>query len=121
MLFELSKILSVWVFPVMILLILIFAAVRRIRVYKAFVEGAGEGFSNALKIMPFLVAMLLAINIFRASGAMGVGISCLKPILSSLGILLQGYWGIWQECWLQSIFAGYCSVEAVDQQDCVWM
>lgn len=43
---------------------------RRINVYDAFIEGAKEGFSTAIRIIPYLVAMLVAIGVFRASGAM---------------------------------------------------
>ncbi len=43
---------------------------RRVNVYDAFVEGAKEGFSTAVRIIPYLVAMLVGIGVFRASGAM---------------------------------------------------
>ena len=43
---------------------------RRVNVYEAFIEGAREGFSTAVRIIPYLVAMLVAIGVFRASGAM---------------------------------------------------
>lgn len=43
---------------------------KRINVYDAFVEGAKEGFSTAVRIIPYLVAILVSIGVFRASGAM---------------------------------------------------
>jgi len=46
------------------------ALIRKVNVYEAFIEGAKEGFNIAIKIIPFLVAILVAIGIFRASGAM---------------------------------------------------
>lgn len=46
--------------------------VRRINVYEAFIEGAKEGFSTAIRIIPYLVAILVAIGVFRASGGMDV-------------------------------------------------
>jgi spore maturation protein SpmA len=48
------------------------AAIKKVNVYDVFIEGAKEGFSIAIKIIPFLVAILVAIGVFRASGAMGV-------------------------------------------------
>ena len=45
-------------------------ALKRINVYETFVEGAKEGFHTAINIAPYLVAMLVAIGVFRASGAL---------------------------------------------------
>lgn len=55
---------------VIIVLFLLAGVVRRINVYEVFVEGAKEGFTTAVRIIPYLVAMLVAIGVFRASGAM---------------------------------------------------
>ncbi len=55
---------------VIIIAFLTAGAVKRINVYDAFVEGAKEGFTTAVRIIPYLVAMLVAIGVFRASGAM---------------------------------------------------
>ena len=51
-------------------LFIFMAAVRRVNVYEAFIEGAKEGFPVVIKIIPYLVAILVAIGVFRASGAM---------------------------------------------------
>jgi spore maturation protein B len=59
---------------------------KKIRVYETFVGGAKEGFNVALRIIPYLVAMLVAIGIFRASGAMDMIAAGLAPILSPLGV-----------------------------------
>ena len=56
--------------PFMLAFFPLYAAVRRIKVYEEFVEGAREGFPVALRIIPFLVAMLVAIGMFRGSGGM---------------------------------------------------
>jgi spore maturation protein SpmB len=50
--------LSVWALPLVLLLIPLAGFLRRVRIYEAFVEGAAEGFQTAVRIMPFLVAML---------------------------------------------------------------
>jgi spore maturation protein SpmA len=59
----------------------LYAALRRIPVYEEFVEGAKEGFQVALRIIPFLVAMLVAIGVFRSAGAFELLSRVLKPVL----------------------------------------
>ncbi|AJQ27740.1 MULTISPECIES: spore maturation protein [Pelosinus] len=82
----LTEQLSLWVIPIILLLVPIVGYFRRVKVYEAFVEGASEGFHTAIRIMPFLVAMMVAINIFRLSGAMDVWVDGLKPILEFYGV-----------------------------------
>lgn len=65
---------------------LILALMARIDVYGSFVEGAKEGFGVAIKIIPYLVAMLVAVGIFRASGAMGEVIGAIGWCVGSVGI-----------------------------------
>ena len=62
------------------------ALVKKVNVYDAFIEGAKEGFNVAIKIIPFLVAILVAIGIFRASGAMDYLISGISAIFAWMGI-----------------------------------
>ncbi|RPH94542.1 spore maturation protein [candidate division KSB1 bacterium] len=78
--------LSNWAIPIIFLLILGFGAIKRVRVYEVFVDGAKEGFTTAVKIIPYLVAILVAIAVFRASGAMDIMIAGLSPVLSPLGV-----------------------------------
>ena len=59
---------------------------KKVNVYEAFVEGAKGGFETAVRIIPYLVAILVAIGVFRASGAMEVIISGAEWIVSSLGL-----------------------------------
>ena len=59
----------------------LYAAVRRIQVYEEFVEGAKEGFQVAIRIIPFLVAMLVAIGMFRSAGGIDLLTNALKPAL----------------------------------------
>ena len=61
------------------------AVYRRVNVYESFIEGAKEGFHVAVKIIPYLVAMLIAIGVFRASGAMGYLISLFRFVFSPFG------------------------------------
>lgn len=59
---------------------------KQVATYEVFVEGAKEGFQMAISIIPYLVGMLVAISVFRASGAMDFLIDLLKPILQVVGV-----------------------------------
>ena len=59
---------------------------KKINVYDAFVEGAKEGFTTAVRIIPYLVAFLVGIAVFRVSGAMGFLVDVIGYIIASLGI-----------------------------------
>ncbi len=65
----------------------ILAGIRhKVNVYDSFIEGAKEGFQTAVRIIPYLVAILVAIGVFRASGAMDAIIGALKWIVEQLGV-----------------------------------
>lgn len=59
--------------------------VKKVKVYESFVEGAKDGFTIAVRIIPYLVAILVAIGMFRASGALDLIIGLLAPVLNALG------------------------------------
>lgn len=77
---------SLYAIPVAIVGIIVFGMFKKVSVYESFTDGAKEGFNTAVRIIPFLVAMLVAIGAFRASGAMDFLIKLLDPITSRLGI-----------------------------------
>ncbi|MCT8138830.1 spore maturation protein [Anaerobacillus sp. CMMVII] len=77
---------SIWLIPLLIVLILLYGTIKRVPTYETFVEGAKEGFGMAVSIIPYLVGMLVAISVFRASGAMEFFIDLLRPILHAVGI-----------------------------------
>ena len=60
-------------------------AVKKIKVYESFVEGAKDGFNIAVRIIPYLVAILVAIGMFRASGALDMLLTFLTPLLNIIG------------------------------------
>ncbi len=62
----------------------LYAAVRGVKVYEEFVEGAKEGFGVVLKIIPFLVTMLVAINMFKGAGGIDLLTRALTPVLAPL-------------------------------------
>lgn len=78
--------LSKWAIPAIIFIITLYGFLKKVKVYEAFTEGAKEGFYTAVRIIPYLVAMLFAIGIFRASGAMDVLVKALNPITSLIGM-----------------------------------
>lgn len=80
------EVISKLAIPLIILLFVGYGLIKRVKVYESFVEGAKEGFSIAVKIIPYLVAMLIAIGIFRAGGAMDWLIFALNPITSLIGM-----------------------------------
>ncbi|MBC2855017.1 spore maturation protein [Cetobacterium sp. 2A] len=78
---------SLFAIPVIILFITSYAFfVKKVKVYEVFCEGAKEGFTTAIKIIPFLVAMLVAIGIFRSSGSIDIITGFLNPVLSFIGM-----------------------------------
>ncbi len=79
-------ILSVFVLPTVIIGFPLYGLYKRVPVYEEFVEGAKEGFKVAVMIIPYLVAILFAIGMFRASGALEFLIEGTRPILSAIGI-----------------------------------
>jgi spore maturation protein B len=79
-------ILSVFVLPAMIVGFPLYGLYKRVPVYEEFVVGAKEGFDVAVVIIPYLVAILFAIGMFRASGAMDFLIEGLRPVLALVGI-----------------------------------
>jgi spore maturation protein SpmA len=72
-----------------IVLFIVLAFIRKVNVYDAFIEGAKEGFNIAIKIIPFLVAILVAIGIFRASGSMDFIIGGIAKFFAWLGVDTQ--------------------------------
>lgn len=68
-----------------ITLFIVSGVVRKINVYEAFIEGAKEGFTTAVRIIPYLVAILVAVGVFRASGGMDVVIGAVAWSVEALG------------------------------------
>ncbi len=75
-----------WIIPGLMLLLLGFGVARRVRVYEVFVEGARDGFQVALRIIPYLVAILVAVGMFRASGALEMIIAPIGSVTAHFGM-----------------------------------
>ena len=77
---------SAYVIPVFFCAIVIYGLIKGVNVYQAFVDGALEGIRCALNILPYLLAMLVAINVFANAGALDFLADTLAPLAGVLGI-----------------------------------
>jgi spore maturation protein B len=73
---------SLWAIPALLVGIPLFGMIRGVKVYDTFIEGAKDGFQVAVRIIPFLVGILVAIGMFRASGAMDMLTNAIRPLLA---------------------------------------
>jgi spore maturation protein SpmA len=80
------QVVSTLAIPLLIAVFIGYGVVKKVKVYEKFVEGAKEGFNVAVRIIPYLVAMLVAIGIFRAGGAMQWLIYLLSPVTDFIGM-----------------------------------
>lgn len=76
---------SLWAIPVLLVVIPLAGILRKVKVYDVFIEGAKEGFEVGVKIIPFLVGILVAIGMFRGSGAMELLMAGLRPLAAATG------------------------------------
>jgi spore maturation protein B len=83
---EVMSVVSIVAIPAIVLSVLVYGAAKGVRIYEVFVEGAKEGFHVGVRIIPYLVAMLMAIGIFRAGGAMGILTDVISPITNLIGM-----------------------------------
>lgn len=81
-----GKTISPWIIPGTMAGILIDGAVKRVRIYEVFVERARDGFTVAVRIIPYLVAILVAIAMLRASGALDAIIGVIEPLTGPFGL-----------------------------------
>jgi spore maturation protein B len=84
--YAIVSLISAWAIPVIIVFIPLYAAYRKVPVYESFVDGAKDGFDTAIKIIPHLVGMMVAISVFRASGAMELALGWMRPMFDAIGI-----------------------------------
>lgn len=81
-----GKTIAPWIIPGIMVTLLGFGAVKRVAVYEVFVEGAKDGFQVALRIIPYLVAILVAVGMFRASGALDLLVQPLGAVTNHFGL-----------------------------------
>ena len=75
-----------WTLPALLLAVLLYGFAKRVRVYDSMVAGGREALSVAVRIVPYLVIILVAVSMFRASGALGYVISQVDPWTSLIGV-----------------------------------
>ena len=83
---QLLTVISAWILPILIVVILLYGTFKKVPTYESFVEGGKEGISISLSIIPYLIGMLAAIAIFRASGAMDALVGLIQPLITVLGV-----------------------------------
>lgn len=79
------EILSFWVLPALICGVILFGWARGVRIFPSLVEGGKEGFQVALRILPYLVVILVAVGMFRASGGLDLLVAALRPLTAAIG------------------------------------
>lgn len=84
--YSLVSLISTWAIPAIIVFIPLYAFFRKVPVYESFVDGAKEGFDTAIRIIPHLVGMMVAISVFRASGAMDFLVGLVRPLFDYFGV-----------------------------------
>ena len=83
---QVSNIASNTILFTVIVVFILMAFFKKVNVYEAFIEGAKDGFKTAVKIIPYLVAILVAIGVFRASGAMDWFVSGVTWLFGQMGV-----------------------------------
>jgi spore maturation protein SpmA len=83
------NVMSYWILPAIVLALILFGWTRGVKVYEVFVDGAKEGFQVAVRIIPFLVAILVAIGMFRASGGMELFGRVVGPWTAMIGMPVE--------------------------------
>lgn len=86
MLKEILNFISLYILPLIIVIIPLYAIFKKVPIYETFISGAKEGFKVGVMIIPYLVAILVAIGMFRASGAIDMLSTALAPILNKIGM-----------------------------------
>ncbi len=80
------RMISVWAIPVFLVGIPAYGAFKKVKVYESFVQGAKEGFQVGVRIIPYLVAILVAVGMLRAAGAIDLLARWLDPFLRGIGM-----------------------------------
>ena len=83
---NLLNLISLWALPVILITILTCGIIKKVPIYEEFTIGAKDGFKVAVKIIPYLVAIIVGISMFRASGAIDLLANILSPILLKFNI-----------------------------------
>lgn len=83
---EILDIISLYTLPIIVVAIPLFALYKKVPIYETFISGAKDGFKVGVMIIPYLVAILVAIGMFRTSGAIDILTTFVSPILDKIGM-----------------------------------
>ena len=83
---QIINLISLWALPALILIVLTIGILKKIPVYEVFTKGAKDGFNIAINIIPYLVAIIVAISMLRASGAIDICANLLSPLLTKIHV-----------------------------------
>jgi spore maturation protein B len=83
---EILETISIWAIPLVVASVALYAIIHKVPVYSAFTEGAKDGFSTVVMIIPYLVTMLAAMGMFRASGCMDWLCDLMAPVTNLIGL-----------------------------------
>lgn len=83
---QIMNIISLWALPVILIVILTIGLFKKVPLYETFTDGAKDGFKVAVNIIPYLVAIIVGISMFRASGIIEMLTSFIQPFLSHFNI-----------------------------------
>ncbi len=72
--------------PTIIMVIILSGILNRVKVFDAFLDGAKEGITTVVKLIPTLVGLMVAVGVFRASGALDILVGMLRPLFSLIGV-----------------------------------
>lgn len=86
MITKLLNLISLWALPFILIFVLTYGLVKKVPLYEEFTIGAKDGFRIAVKIIPYLVAIIVGISMLRASGAIEMLASLMNPILTKCNI-----------------------------------
>lgn len=80
------SVVSAWTIPVLVTTVVLYASWKKVPIFDTFVQGGKEGFAIAVGLIPYLVGMLVALGIFRESGAFDLFVELVNPLTRLLGI-----------------------------------
>ena len=83
---EILNLISLYTLPLIVLVVPLYAIFKKVPIYETFISGAKDGFKVGVMIIPYLVAILVAIGMFRASGAIDILSAWTSPILNKIGM-----------------------------------
>lgn len=74
------------IIPIIVIFVIVYGVIKKVKIYECFVDGAKDGITICIKIFPYLLAMFIAIGVFRESNALNYFINLIKPLVKFIGL-----------------------------------